>query len=660
MFVEKSSRRATVIQQLVLLSLISLTTGCAGQFNNWLHNGFKVGPDYMKPAAQVADEYAEVADPQITNEPPDYSDWWTVFNDPVLDRLIAIASQQGNHDPNAYGFRFTGAGLSGPNPPRDSLREAALRVLQAREALRRDVGNLAPGNSSPSASVLAGGAGGAPIGQQEAFFDYQRRQSSKETFPSNLPKAKDILTPKRSYSIWDLGIRAGWEVDIWGKFRRAIEAGRADLDLTIEDYDAILVAILSDVAQCYYEIRTLQQGLCYTVKNVEAQRGALELAQTKFRAGATTELDVQQAQTNLARTQSLVPEIRKRLRLKYNMLCFILGYPPHNIDYLLGKPPTCEENLLIPAVPPQVAVGIPADLLRRRPDLRAAERNVASESARIGIRAADLFPSISIFGTIQYEAESFKDLFGGKAVAGTLGAPSIRWPILHYGRIRSNINLQDALFQEAAARYERVVLQANREVEDAIVAFLDNQRKAAHLAVSVEALERSVEIALTQYRGGITDFNRVFTLQSDLAVRQNELAIAQGDTIAELIAIYRNLGGGWQIRLNPPPHIEHIKPPAPENVPPPLPEGPNNGLAPPNRVPQVPMPMPGNGATTQPMATPEAPAPGDPNNGSPPATMMRFLPPAQARQDAQAWNFTAQPAVVPVGHWETQMPVPQR
>ncbi len=241
---------------------------------------------------------------------------------------------------------------------------------------------------------------------------------------------------------------------------------------------------------------------------------------------------------------------------------------------------------MIPTASPQVAVGIPAELLRRRPDIRRAEREVAAQSARIGIATSDLYPHFSIAGSLYLDSANFSNLFDGDSLAGNVG-PSFRWDVLNYGRLRNNIRVQDARFQELAVTYQNLVLQANAEAENALVGFLKAQQQVKYLAESVSAAEQSVGLVRDQYDAGKTDFNRVLTVEQTLTQQQDQWAVAQGSVAQSLIKVYKALGGGWQIRLG---GVEFqaatmegqagepVAPPAPMNVmpakPPQVPEPP--------------------------------------------------------------------------------------
>ena len=495
-----------------VLAALSVT-GCA-ELKQWMHNG-KVGPDYCKPAAPIADEWIDFNDPRLISQEHSVDEcaWWQSLSDPVLDELV---------------FQSYERNLS--------LRAAGMRVMEARAQRAIAAGLLLPQF-------------------QEANGSYSRIQVSSAGNALGLP-----ILPIRAFDFWSTGFNVGWEVDLWGRFRRNLESADATLDASIEDYDDVLVCLVAETAAAYVEMREFEQRLAYARGNVETQKGSLGIADARFRNGAVSELDVTQAKSNLAQTEALIPVLEKGLRVANNRLCVLLGTPSQDLRPHIGPAP-------IPAAPPEVVVGIPAELLRRRPDVRRAERQVAAQSAQIGVAAADLFPAFTINGSINWQAKQFSDLFTSAANAGFI-SPAFNWNILHYGRIRNNILAQDAKFQELAILYQETVLKANAEVEDAIVCFLQAQDQVRSLQGGVQASERSVELALKQYREGATDFNRVFNLQSILVQQQDELASAEAEVTLSLIRIYKTLGGGWQIRFAPnaPPEL-----PAPEELPSPDP-----------------------------------------------------------------------------------------
>ncbi len=477
------------------VATLSTLCGCCylpgGSCRDWWHNGFKVGPNYCPPAAPVASRWIDYADPRVKSDEQPLDAWWTVFNDATLNGLVATAYQQNL-----------------------TLREAGARILEA-QAQR----NIAAGNLFPQS--------------QSAFADYTRVKLSTNT--ANPPM-------EAWFSDWDAGLTASWELDFWGRFRRAVEAADAELDASVERYDDVLVVLLSDVAASYVQYRTFQQRIVYAQANIDVQRLAVQLSTDKFQGGATTERDTHQARQILEQTEALLPALEIGKRQAANRLCTLLGMPPQDLDAMLGP------GAGVPTVPTDVIVGVPADLVRRRPDVRRAEREVAAQSARIGIAVSDLYPHISVLGTIGVEAEQFSDLFKSGSMIGSVG-PGLRWDILNYGRLVNNVRVQDARFQAAAYAYQDQVLNAGREVEDALVAFLLTQEQTLHLAASVDAANRTVEITNEQYRQGAVDFTPVFLFESQLTTQQDQYAASQGDIALALIAVYRALGGGWQIRL---------------------------------------------------------------------------------------------------------------
>lgn len=488
------ARRPTT---LVLSCVLTMTTlpGCChlpgGRCSDWWRNGFKVGPNYCPPETPVASEWIDYSDPRVKSDEQQLSAWWTVFNDDSLNALIQTAYQQNL-----------------------TLREAGARILEARAQL-----GVARGDFFPQ--------------DQFAFGEYSRIKLSQNT--ANPPVSA-------WFSNWASGLSGTWELDFWGRYRRAIEAADAELDASVEDYDDVLVILLSDVAANYVQYRTFEQRLTYARTNVDIQRRSFQLATDKFENGATTERDTQQAKQVLEQTEALIPALEIGRRQAANRLCVLLGMPPRDLNAILGQ------GSGVPGTPPGVVVGVPADLVRRRPDVRRAERQVAAQSARIGVAVSDLYPHFSVLGTIGIEAEQFGDLFSSGSMIGEI-SPGVRWDILNYGRLVSNVRVQDARFQQLAYAYQNQVLEAGREVEDAMVVFLRSQEQAQHLAASVQAAARTVEITNEQYGQGLVDFTPVFLFQEQLTDQQDQLAVSQGDIALGLIAVYRALGGGWQIRL---------------------------------------------------------------------------------------------------------------
>jgi NodT family efflux transporter outer membrane factor (OMF) lipoprotein len=516
-----------------LFTAVVLTCGCTS-WQEYIQNGFKVGPNYRKPPAPVAKDWIDADDQRVRTASDDLSKWWTVFNDTVLDSLICDAYRQNL-----------------------SLRVAGMRVLEARAQLSIDVGNLLPQT-------------------QKATGDFNWNGLSNKTsnnvlqFGSSPGGVPGVTFPafKRWYGQWDQGFNLSWELDFWGRFRRAVEADSASLNASVENYDDVLVTLLGQVATAYANMRITEQRIKYAQENVALQRETLKIVEARFTAKTVTKLDLAQARSTLEQTEATIPELAISLRQFTNQLCILLGIPPEELRAKLGPAP-------IPTAPVQVAVGIPADLLRRRPDVRKAERQAASQSAEIGVAEAEFYPHIAINGTWEYSAEFFKDLWTSRALAGSVG-PTFTWNILNYGRILNNVRLQDAKFQELVATYQNTVLSAAQDVENGLVTFLQAQQRTKFQAASVKDAEEAVRIAVAQYKAGTVDFTRVTQLEQALVSQQDTLAQAQGEIVTGLIQVYKALGGGWQIRETgcdphsdagvgqPPPG----QPPSPNNMPP--------------------------------------------------------------------------------------------
>jgi NodT family efflux transporter outer membrane factor (OMF) lipoprotein len=485
-----------------------LTTGPL----EWVRNGLKVGPNYCRPPAPVAGDWIEAKTPGVRDR--HLQDWWKVFRDPTLDALIDAA----------YAQNLT-------------LRVAATRVLQARAQQAITAGNLLPQT-------------------QQATGSYSRINLSRNTF--NNPSAfSPLLTPGTPppplvgnfYSDWTAGFNLSWELDLWGRLRRAIESANATLDASVENYDDALVTLLGDVATNYVQYRVAQQRVKIARANVKIQEDILALVERQERVGINkvTKLDVNQARTVLEQTRSAIPALEITQGQANDALCVLLGIPPRDLSPQLGPGPGTEASPM-PNTPDWVAAGIPADLLRRRPDVRSAERQVAAQSAQIGVAEADLYPTLFVNGTIGVEAYDLSKLFDSRSFFGTI-TPNFRWNILNYGRILNNVRQQQARMQELIATYQNTVLRAGQEVQTPLRGFLRSREQTDDLARSVGAATEALRIGGDQYRVGTIPFNTVFNLETTQVQQQDSLAVAQGNIALNLISVYRALGGGWELRL---------------------------------------------------------------------------------------------------------------
>jgi NodT family efflux transporter outer membrane factor (OMF) lipoprotein len=475
-----------------LLGATLLLSGCSST-HQWWKNGFKVGPNHCTPAAPIADDWLDSQDPNVVSAPMDYSYWWSVFQDPVLDELVDTA----------YHENLT-------------LKIASQRIMEARAQRGIAMGNLFPQ-------------------QQQLFGGYTRQELSDKAYPFG------EFPIRKHYDDWITGFDATWELDIWGRIHRGIESADANLDAQVANYDDILVMIQAEVASAYLQLRTTEERLALAHENVELQEHTLKIIQHRFDQGVVSELDLRQAKSALAATRSLIPALEEGHRKAETGLCILLGLPPQQLPALERGPQA------IPQVPPEVIVGIPAELLMRRPDIRKAERQAAAQCAQIGIATAELYPHIAISGNIAFNAEHFQELFTSEAITGSIG-PGFQWNILNYGRIKNNILVQDARFHQLVYMYQNTVLQANKEAEDGIVSFLKEKVRAQLLEEGVQETEKATELAMLQYEQGFADYQRVLDTQRSLVLQQDGLAESRGKVALNLVAVYKALGGGWQMR----------------------------------------------------------------------------------------------------------------
>ena len=452
---------------------------------SFLVSGCAVGPDFKRPESAMPDAWHQELTPGLTTGKDSLQAWWERFNDPVLNNLIERAAA-GNFD----------------------LVIALERINEARALL----------------GIAAG----------ERFPDINGN--------GNVTRARfgeDFVAPGNSATgtYYSTGLDAFWEIDLWGRVRRQIEATEENMYASIENYRDVLVVLYAEVALSYIELRTLQERLNYAEANTALQRETLKLTEDRLKAEIAPELDVEQAKLNLFRTESNIPLYRQAIVTAINRLGVLLGEQPQSLHAELVAPAA------IPTPPSSVTLGIPTDILRQRPDIRRAERTLASQTARIGVATADLYPAFSLVGTIGFEATS-SDLFDSTNRFWSLG-PQFRWNIFDGGRVRSRIQGADARAMQALAGYEQTVLQALEEVENALVAFQQEKARSAILDKSVLAAQKSTDLVRTLYITGLTDFQRLLDMERDLSQQQDTLAASQGRVSQNLVRLYKALGGGW-------------------------------------------------------------------------------------------------------------------
>ena len=461
----------------VLLTLMTflLATGC-----------IRVGPNYLPPAVQAPEQWQPQQDQFARGDGEVLQKWWRVFADPMLTQLISEAAR-GNLD----------------------LKTAVARVKEARARI--------------------GVVSGVYYPQIDAVGEFSRQHGSENSI------AGIGMTADRNA----LGLEAGWEIDLFGRISRSVEAATADFQAKQEDLRDVQVVLLAEVALSYLLVRTLQARLAATEGNIASQRQVLGLTQTRFRYGLATDLDVAQAEDVLANSEAQVPPLRSLLVQAMNNIALLLGKAPGAAREMLTKPEP------LPSLLVEVAVGVPTDLLRQRPDIRRAERELAAQTARIGVATADLYPKLSLLGTVGFEASNIGDLFNSSSHFYSLG-PNIRWNVFAGGSIRSQIQVEDAKAQQALLQYEQTVLDALREAENAMTAYVQEQVRVRALERSAAASRRTLSLALQLYKDGLRDFQNVLDAERNVFEVDNRLAEARGNVAINLVQLYKALGGGWR------------------------------------------------------------------------------------------------------------------
>jgi NodT family efflux transporter outer membrane factor (OMF) lipoprotein len=450
-----------------------------------------VGPDYVRPDITVYNNWNTQHKSDQNNKELDaqtLAAWWSVLGDPKLSGLIERAAKD-NLD----------------------LKKAQARVREART--RRGV------------------AKAAFFPTLDATGSASRSKSSEDTGSGS------------TSDLYAVGFDAAWELDIFGGVRRSVEAAQANLEASEEDRRDVLVSLLAEVALNYVDVRTYQARLAVAEANLKSQEETHQLTVWRYQAGLSDELAVQQARFNLENTRSKIPTLRTGLEGAINRIAVLLGEQPGKVHGELKNQEPIPVTLL------NVAVGVPADVMRRRPDVRKAERDLASQTAKVGVATADLYPKFKLSGTIGFDALSIGNLF--LSGSGTYGfGPSISLPIFAGGATRQNIEVQSALQEQYLIAYETAVLNALEEVENSLVAFAEEQSRRQSLFDATTAAKQADELAKTKYHAGLTDFSSVLDAERSLLSFEDELAQSEGKVTANLIRLYKALGGGWTSATN--------------------------------------------------------------------------------------------------------------
>ena len=463
-----------------------------------------VGPDYVRPQVSLNADWSERQDPRLAADVAANVAWWKTLSDPALDQLIDLAFHQ--------------------NLP---LQIAALRILEARAQLGIAIGNYWPEGGPSARGTAVGISKYAPTG---ALAD-------------------------RHFGDFDIGFDATWELDVWGKFRRGSRAANAEYLASIADYEGALVSLAAEVARAYVQVRTFEVLIQQARDNEKIQVEGLDIAQARFKNGATGELDVAQATNLLETTRATIPKLEMGRQQSENALSTLLGRPTNYVRDLLVS------HTGIPVPPTRVSISVPAELLRRRPDIRAAELRAMAQCDRIGVAKADFYPKLTLFGFIGTEASvnagplsnnsSLAKLFAPGSLAYNAGA-SVLWPLLNYKRIKNNVRVQESRYGQLLVEYVNQVLVASQEVEDGMTGYLREQDSAVFSQNAVTAADNAVKLALIQYREGAVDYQRVLDTQRVLLDSQNQLAQTRSAVVTNLIALYKALGGGWEVWVGAP------------------------------------------------------------------------------------------------------------
>ena len=458
-------------------------------------SGCMVGPDFLRPKAQVPAEWVgpvpASAPATATLAEKELADWWTTFQDPILTRLVNAAVES-NLD---------------------------LRLAQARIRQARAVRGIAASGLGPQLDATGSAERGRSPGTTSS------RGTAIEGVTSNQFRA---------------GFDASWEIDIFGGVRREVEAAEADILSAVENLRDVLVTMTAEVATTYLDIRSFQQRIAIARQNLEAQKHSAELTRQRYEGGFVSGLDVANAEAQVATTASVIPQLESLLRQAMYRLAILLGREP---GALIDELTPIQE---IPTgVRPAVPVGVPSDLLRRRPDIRRAEVNIHAETARIGVATADLFPRFTLFGSAGFQAAKTGDWFDSSSRFWSVG-PSLNWPIFTMGRVRSNIEQRKAIEEQALITYEQTVLNALGEVESALIASWKEQEHRTALVQAVVANRKAVRLSTILYTEGQTDFLNVLQAQRALYLSEDALVDSTRTVSANLIALYKALGGGWE------------------------------------------------------------------------------------------------------------------
>jgi len=496
------SIRASVLAILACLAM----AGCA------------VGPDFKRPTTSTPDVFNRTQSAQASSRAVDSefsSEWWALFNDPLLNSLEKQLADA-NLDVAAASAR-----LRQSRAAQQVAGAAQFPKLDGAASYYRERGSpngiLSLLGATPTASQPQSASGGAPLGV------------------APLPGSSG----SPPYDLYQFGFDASWEIDIWGRVRRSVEAATALTAASFEDRSAVLLSARAELARDYVELRDTQALLEITRQNLEIARDTAKLTQIRAREGVTTDLDVANASAQVASIESLIPTLESRYEASINAIGLLLAEEPGALRHLLAEPRD------VPELPGRVPIGFPSELVQRRPDIRRAEAQLHAATAAIGMAKADFYPRISLNGSAGFQSLQLSSLANWASRQFVVG-PSITLPIFEGGRLKGMLHLREAQQQEAAIVYKRTVLEAWREVDDALVAYDAEQRRRDRLTAVVSLNQRALSIAQQRYKAGAVDYLDVLNVQRQLLQAQSNLEQSRGAAAANLITLCKVLGGGWE------------------------------------------------------------------------------------------------------------------
>ena len=462
--------------------------------------GCTVGPNYQEPQLPVPAGWQEGQQKGVDVKSAELARWWAKFNDPLLNSLVERAVKS-NLD----------------------LRLAEARIREAR-----------------ASRVVAASAAWPAL---NVSGSYSRNRASENAFGE--PAQGAVIAPSGGgknldQNFYQTGFDANWEIDVFGGVRRSVEAADATIGAAVEDRRDVLVSLLGEVAKNYIDLRGVQRQLDVARANLKTQQDTLQLTQVRFQAGLASDLDVAQQEAQVNTTASQIPTLQSLLKEAAYALDVLLGLQPGALWDELAK------ETEIPGLPDEVLIGLPSDLLRRRPDIRRAERQLAAATAQVGVATADLYPKFFLTGVVGLQSISASDWFTGRSRFSSIG-PTITWPVFDAGKIRANIEIRSAQQEQALTEYEKAILSAFQDVEAALVNYANEQTRYRSLNDAVAANRRAVAMANELYIRGLNDFLNVLDTQRALYATESALTQSQATMASNLVALYKALGGGWEI-----------------------------------------------------------------------------------------------------------------